>query len=214
MAKVIAPLHSAEARGRVGGLVYNTWRGMSYTKAQSAPSQPKTKKQLNIRAFGIRLARGWQTLTAAQRLSWNNYASLHLESDGMGSPKRMTGLNWYVRLNSRMLQLGLTPAASAPTIAAPPSPGSFAAADGVGQSLLSFSTQPAGTVLWLQDDGPHSPGRKSLLNKSIFATTVGMATATFTLTGLNAGTHDIFARCCFSSNGLCSPWVTDDALVT
>jgi hypothetical protein len=214
MVKVLAPLHSAEARGRVGGLVYNTWRGMSYAKSQTAPSQPRSKKQLNIRAFGIRLARAWQGLTAAQRLSWNNYASLHLETDGMGSPKRLTGLNWYIRLNSRMLQMGLTPATSAPAIAAPPAPTGFAAADGAGQSVITFATQPAGTSLWIQDDGPHSPGRKSLLNKSVFATTIAMITATYTVTGLNAGTHDLFARCVFASNGLASPWVSDDCLIT
>lgn len=214
MVKVLGPLGASEARGRMGGIVYNTWRGMSYAKAQTAPSQPRTKKQLAIRSFGIRLARAWQGLTAAQRLSWNNYASLHLETDGMGSPKRLTGLNWYIRLNSRMLQMGLAIQVSAPAVAAPAGPGNFAAADGVGQSLLSFSTAVAGTSLWIQVDGPHSPGRKSLLNKSVFSTTVSMLTATYTLTGLNAGVCDIFARCVLASNGLTSPWVTDDALIT
>jgi hypothetical protein len=214
MAKVIAPLMSSEARGRLGGLVYNTWRGMSYAKAACAPSQPKSKKQLNIRAFGVRLARAWQGLTAAQRLGWQNYASLHLETDGMGTPKRMTGLNWFIRCNSRLLQQGLAISLTAPTVAAPASPLSFTSADGAGQSVLTFTSQPAGSQIWIQDDGPHSPGRKSLLTKAMFATTAPMTSGSYTLTGLGAGQHDLFARVVLASNGLASPWVTDDALIT
>ena len=40
MAKVINPLLSVEARGRMGGIVYNTWHGISYAKAHYGTHKP------------------------------------------------------------------------------------------------------------------------------------------------------------------------------
>lgn len=59
MAKVTLPLMSAEARGKVGGLIYNTWRGNSTVKIKKAPAQPRTARQLLIRAFATTCSRAW-----------------------------------------------------------------------------------------------------------------------------------------------------------
>jgi len=78
MAKVIGPLHSSEARGRMGGLVFNTWRGLNVVKQSTSPANPRTIAQLNIRAIAVGQARGWQGESAANQAAWDAYASTHV----------------------------------------------------------------------------------------------------------------------------------------
>lgn len=214
MAKVTGPLHSSEARGRVGGLVYNTYRGISTVKASSAPTQPRTSLQLRIRAIGVKLARLWQGLTTLNRTSWTTYATNHPETDSMGSPKRLTGLNMFTRLNSRLLQMNITTLTSAPSIAAPAPVLNFTAANGVGSSVLTFTSFGQGAQLWLHKSGPHSAGRQGSLLRASYATVVTATTGTFTLTGLTPGSWDLYARSVDILNGQASPWVSAPVVVT
>jgi hypothetical protein len=55
------------------------------------------------------LAVGWQNLlTVAQRTSWENYATQVTIPDALGNPMYLTGLNWYVKVNTPRLQAGKT----------------------------------------------------------------------------------------------------------
>lgn len=214
MAKVTGPLHSSEARGRMGGLVYNTYRGTSTVKASCSPAQPRSTKQLRIRALGMSLSRGWQSLTAVQRTGWNSYAAAHTEVDGMGNPKRMTGANWYIRLNSRLLQLGLTTSPTAPTVVAPSTPATFSAATGSGSCVCTFTSISASDRLWIHDDGPHSVGRHAQLPRATFATAALGTTGTCNSGTLAVGNHDLFARVVSASTGLSSQWVSANVAIT
>ena len=101
MAKVVGPLHASEARGKMGGLVFNSWRGFATVKAKHAPAQPRTQKQLLVRAICVICARAWQLLTT--QADWTTYANTHTLVDWTNTPKRLTGANWYVMLSTRVL---------------------------------------------------------------------------------------------------------------
>lgn len=106
MAKVLNPLNSSEARGRVGGLVYNTWRGIRTVKTHTDPAHqddPKRQAHKNVvQAAGLR----WQTLTDLQRAAWHHYANEHPDLDWTGRPLRLAGFHWYVRIQVRMIDAG------------------------------------------------------------------------------------------------------------
>lgn len=215
MAKVIGPLFSTEARGRVGGLVYNTWRGISYVKAQCAPAQPRTARQLAIRSFTIRLVRLWQSLPVLTMDAWNEYARTHLLTDGMGVGKRLTGCNWFVGLNLRLIDMGLTINTIPPPGVAPDPPLLFQAADGVNESVLTW-TPTAGAALTFQifKVGPHSPGVLGKIERAKFVVYNPGEDGTITIASLGPGTYDFFARAMHESNGQVSTWVRDIATVT
>jgi hypothetical protein len=122
VAKVINPLLSVEARGRMGGLVYNTWHGISYVKAHSGPNQPNSAAQLAARARLIAVGAGWRDLTQVQRDAWSVYADAHPESDWTGNPLRLTGQNWYIRTGVQLTRMGVAVAANPPAVAAPDAP--------------------------------------------------------------------------------------------
>lgn len=215
MAKVTAPLHSAEARGRVGGLVYNTWRGIATVKAKCAPAQPRSALQMILRSLAITLARKWQTIDAAKRTAWNNYATAHQTVDWTGNPVRTTGLNWYVALNTRLAKYTGTYFADPPAVAAPAAVTAFAAAGGVLQIVLTWNDTGLATgyvIGWLS--GPHSAGQIASLQKARYKTFTAVATETTTITGLSAGTYDVWAEVLDSATGLVSTKVVATATVT
>lgn len=215
MAKVTAPLHSAEARGRVGGLVYNTWRGLATVKAKSAPAQPRSQKQLAIRSIAITLARRWQTILQSVRDAWNAYAATHTSVDWTGNPVRLTGLNWYLAINTRQLHASNAQAANPPSIPAPPAVVNFNAANGAGTSVLTWTT-PAdddyNVTIYLQ--GPHSPGAIGSIPKAKFRVNANANAATVTLLDLAPGFYSIWARMYDTVTGLVSGWVLDSFTIT
>lgn len=128
MAKVIMPLMSDEARGKMSGLIYNTWRGISTVKSFTSPANPKTSAQMTARARLQSFTAGWKNLTQAQRDAWNTYAETHLKLDWTGKPKRITGQNWYISCNIIIAICGGTAITDPPASAAPEACGALTVA--------------------------------------------------------------------------------------
>jgi hypothetical protein len=215
MVKVLNPLNSTEARGRMGGIQYNTHRGMNFAKTQTAPAQPRSQKVLQIRAWQTQLVRAWAGLTANERLHWNNYAASHTETDGMGATKRLTGLNWFTRCNIRLLQNSKSTFTEPPATAAPDAVVLLAAADGVLSSTVSW-TATAGTdkMVELFVFGPHSKGLNAKIQRAKRITGVTGESGATSLNDLTPGRYTVFARVLDEDNGLVSTWVSDTADIT
>lgn len=211
-AKVVGPLFSSEARGRVGGLIFNTWRGVATVKAKVAPAQPRTSLQLAVRAIAVKLARLWAS--NANQGDWDTYAYNHPTTDGMGNSVRATGANWYVALNTRLLRVPLAAVETPPVVAAPAAAAAFVLTGGAG-SLGATWTAMGSTLrceLWV--DGPHSAGRKGSLPKAKFKDRPEGSTGTYDFGSPLKGAYTVFARAMSETDGQVSPWVSGSALVT
>lgn len=215
MAKVLDPLRSSEARGRIGGTIYNTSRGVKYVKSFTSPAQPRSARVLFIRAVCQKFTRGWQALDSAVRIAWNDYAALNPEIDWTGQPIRKSGLNWYVRCNVRLMDAGQAAAGDPPAEAAPDGLFNFAAANGVGESICTWSaTAGTGFQVEVFRQGPISAGVQPKRERASFAARVIGESGTVTVTGLSPGTHAFFARVLSENTGLISTYVLDSAVVT
>lgn len=163
MAKVVLPLGSMEVRGKVGGFVFNTYRGISTVKAFRSPTQPNSAAQVNARARLTDATRGWANITAAQRAQWETFAADHLEPDWTGKPKRLTGHNIYCRINTRLALVGGVAVAVPPTVAAPASPANLTmsyVAGGTNAIQAAYASAiPANTKRIFYVVGPVSAGR-------------------------------------------------------
>jgi hypothetical protein len=163
MAKVVQPLGSNEARGAVGGLTYNTWRGISTVKTRSGPSTQGTEAQLDIQAKAKACTQAWQALTDAQRHNWRIYSSNHLDPDWTGEDKRLTGYNWFLRINVRRQLFNYAIESTPPTDQCKTNLIDIETYAMPGAQLLTWDTDPHWPVythivdIWLA--GPHSPGR-------------------------------------------------------
>lgn len=216
MAKVLNPLMSNEARGKMNGLVFNTWRGISTVKTFKSPTQPQSAAQLVMRNLMSTFSRKWQALTAAQRTAWNNWAAAHLKTDWTGNPVRITGANAYSGLNINFVRAGgaATGFDEPPAVVAPVAPDFTVSL--LGGSLKLNSTTQTTTdykkeARFIIND---SPGRDRRLNE-MKETTVFIASATqYELSDAQFnGAATVFARSIATVDGQTSPWTKLTALV-
>lgn len=169
-AKVLDPLRSAEARGKVGGLSYNTWRGISTVKTCGSPANQQTAARIEARRKLIYYSQRWQTITQAQRNAWIAYADAHLVLDWTGNPVRLTGHQMYVGLSVNAERAGATPSDDPPAIVGPLPLPSFTATYDVGTGDVIFASDYDGYTtdhfvdIWVS--GPHTAGRNPSIKES------------------------------------------------
>jgi hypothetical protein len=107
MAKVKNPFLSSEARGSVGGMTASRNTMGAYMRAKASPVQPRSESQQKRRYALQKLTREYQDLSSVQIGNWNDFASNWPITDVFGDSISITGLDWYVSLNSRLAALGV-----------------------------------------------------------------------------------------------------------
>ena len=116
MAKIIGPLQSFEARGKIGAMVFGMWRGIQWARQHFIPANPQTAGQVNIRTALTLMVAEWQSQAAPEKQLWDDAAK--------GRP--LSGYNLFMQagLDEYIVQLtiAVTPASVAYT---PPYPGTF-----------------------------------------------------------------------------------------
>lgn len=218
MAKLLNPLMSNEARGKMNGLIYNTWRGISTVKTFKAPTKAKTALQLAIMAKMSVISKAWQNLTQSQRDAWAVYADNHLRPDWTGNPVRITGANAFSSCSMIATLAGATPTLiqAVPTLAAPVT--DLATVVG-GSGLLTITHASPTTavdaieVRWRAGD---SQGRKRSINEvkksAIF---MSNSAATYTLDSAAVpGKCSAFYRTISKASGLYSQWTKQEVTVS
>lgn len=219
MAKVVQPLMSLEARGKMGGLVYNVWRGLNTVKAFKSPVQPGSVDQLTMRAKLTDATRAWGSLSAANRQTWIDYADAHLETDWTGANKRLTGQNWFCRCYVLMALAGGAAPTAAPTAVAPASivGAGLAYVAGPPKKITLTWTSPnaAGSYIQIWKTPALSAGRvpKFEMAEEI-ATIISTTASPYDVTNpITAGRYGYWARVIDNTTGLTSSYISLDQIV-
>jgi hypothetical protein len=92
MAKVIAPLFSTKASGKLANsLVYLSWKGIDDVRSYVIPANPRTEKQQAQRSRMTQAVANYHAsgFTSSDILAWNLYASI--------LPIPVSGFNAFVR---------------------------------------------------------------------------------------------------------------------
>lgn len=94
--------------GSKGNTTYSRNKGGAYARGRATPTNPNTNRQQAARSvFGSR-ASAWNTLTSIQRAQWDTYAETHTIKNALGQDIHISGMSWYVMLNSRLADAGST----------------------------------------------------------------------------------------------------------
>ena len=105
MAKLVGPLMSFGARGKLGGsLVYSAWKGINTARQLVTPANPRSPAQVAQRDLLALIVAAWRSVDIEQavRTAWNKMAQL------TGRP--LSGFNLF---SSQLVQLAaIDPAAS------------------------------------------------------------------------------------------------------
>lgn len=92
MARVQGPLFSLGASGSLGGaIVFAIWKGRAYVRELVKPANPRSDKQLSVRAMMKFLSQQWSAIGATAQDSWENLADADVVSN----------FNAYIKKNLR-----------------------------------------------------------------------------------------------------------------
>ena len=103
-------------RGHASGLILSANAYGPSVKKFAAPIDPRTSDQQTYRSNLATVAPLWRTITSGQRSDWDDFAAAppETDSDPWGETVYLTGLQWFIRINTRLM------AAGAATVNAPP----------------------------------------------------------------------------------------------
>lgn len=88
------------ARGSIAGNTFSRNHYGAFVRARVTPVNPKTARQVQVRAAIAFLAAMWaDTLTDVQRIAWNLYGSSVAVLDSLGATMYLTGYNHFIRSN-------------------------------------------------------------------------------------------------------------------
>ncbi len=148
--------------GSVGGTTASRNRGGQYFRRRAIPTNPSSTAQQSVRAILAAQSQAWSDLTAAQRASWELWASQNPVVNALGNQITLSGHMSFIRINSR-LDLLDQPALTAPPIINAPLALDSIVQDGdigIGDVDITFTATPlaAGVVLWIEAAVVNSPG--------------------------------------------------------
>jgi hypothetical protein len=152
------------------------------------------------------LSRAWQN--NAFRSDWNDYASTHTETDWTNTPKRLTGANWFVRLNTRLALFTADLVEHPPSIPAP-DPVAGLTLEGSSGAIMVNWTSPTSALplveLWL--NGPTSGGSIPNMVRARLQSYNAGNTSGLSILVSQPGVYNVYARTFDRTTGLVSQYL-------
>lgn len=109
----------SQSSGSLGGTTFSHNRGGRYVRNRSTPTNPNSGGQQNVRANLSQAVAAWKnSLSAANRSSWSDYAANTPVLNKLGDTVFLTGQQQWIRTATVAYQIGLDPVtlfAGAPT---------------------------------------------------------------------------------------------------
>ena len=210
MAKVVGPLFSVEARGSIGALTFNSFRGISTVKGRCPKAPRDSPAQIETRRLAALATAYWKTMTLPQCDVWNDYAASMPEKDWTGQAKHISGYNWFIRINVRrqrcsasidaaLPQNQITEALSVTSV--------ISEYDGIS---IAWSVSPddflSPAYLDIRMGGAHSPGRKLRLPETNFTALPEVHESPWFFSAVEYGWYTFYIRL-MSESGVVGPWV-------
>lgn len=94
-------------------------RNGQYYRNRATPVQPRTVRQLAVRAIMANNAAAWRALTDAQRAGWTSLGLSITRTDSLGQPYSLTGFQAYCSVNNNLITAGDAALSAAPAIVTP-----------------------------------------------------------------------------------------------
>lgn len=115
MARILFGNMVADARGKVGGIVYSRNTAGAYSRQKVSPVQPRTPAQLNQRSRLAEISKSWDSLSQGQRQAWKDFSVGYKKRDVFGLQKQRTAQQIYMFLNLALSSAGLALLANPPS---------------------------------------------------------------------------------------------------
>lgn len=97
-----------DGRGKIGGHVASKNASGAYFRTKVTPANPQSAAQAAARSQFGAISSGWSSLTAAQRLAWDNAVDSWARSNVFGDLTSLTGKALYQRLSNQAQAAGFS----------------------------------------------------------------------------------------------------------
>jgi len=172
-----------EGSGSLGDLVFYPLRGTLCVRARVAGQQPRTERQLQVRARVSAIASAWDTLTEEERDTWRTGASNETWYNSLGQPYTPKGYDVFMRRNLNRQKIGITQLMRE-YVELAPWPDSYATGVEIYVGLQRYIIKmtgiplPASWYLFVKTSPAQSPGRRSrrLLRETYYTDSPQLAT--------------------------------------
>jgi len=148
---LITPIHG-EMSGSIAGNVYAHNKAGQYVRQRVVPTNPNTTFQQTKRTVFAALAQFWTNgLNDVERALWDDYAANVQVLNRQGNPMFLSGMNWFITVNTLQNAAGGTLITAAPSVYSldPLNPCTAAVVVATQVMTLTFDdTQP-----WASEDG-------------------------------------------------------------
>lgn len=105
----------ADARGKVGGVIYSKNKSGSYARNWVKPTNPRTPAQVVARNRFSYIATNWRLLTDTERNAWNYAASQFTTRNKLGEEIKLSGSQYFNKQNMGIFAGGGTTIATSPS---------------------------------------------------------------------------------------------------
>lgn len=159
---------TSEVSGRIGGTIFAHNRGGMYVRNGTKPSIVTTPSAQEFKAILGTVSKLWNNLSAAQIAAWNTYAANNPQKNRLGRQISLTGQNFFIKLNSRLLyakapSIALPPTAPPPNVAAVAAM-SVSSSGGTVSITFDDTGMTADEVLWIKVASSFSATKKNVNN--------------------------------------------------
>jgi hypothetical protein len=175
MALIVYSSFPAEARGKLGGVVFSRNAAGAYARTKVNPVQPRSPSQIEVRAAVTYLAQYWRdTMTPTLRAAWEMFASTTPLPNRLGVRKPRSGITAFLRANTFRQRHGIALLTAAPPIGgeAAMQTATFTATDATGIFIATISPSLAAGeyVDVLRCTAPTSQARNYFSGPFVYAT--------------------------------------------
>ena len=124
MARIKLGTTIAGISGTIGGVTFSRNKSGPYAKGWARGPHTVTQLQSQTRTAFSAISQGWSTLTAGQRVDWDDWAALPAQEqyDVFGDPYYLSGFQWFRKWNLWRASVGDDVRDDAPTDTQPPAP--------------------------------------------------------------------------------------------
>lgn len=212
MAKILHPLYSEQASGKLGNTVYIPRGRDTIARVYNPNGRDPSAAQSIILAFCAQATRSWKNLTDAQRDDWTQYALDHEPTDFTGRGAGWSGQNAYVRCKVTQLRYQQNITYDVPSLPPPAQVANLTLSSEQAGLLVTWTPraeQPGRiSIVEVWFFGPHSAGRRPQHNMTKYYGHEVIGTGTMIIAVPEIGTYTVSIRTIDAASGTSSRFTT------
>jgi hypothetical protein len=106
-------------KGKIGGWVFQKSNRNNIIRSKGSPKKIYTSRQSVAHQSLQAWLYQWQLISLLDKIAWNDFAAINDRIDVFGNNRKLTGLNWFISINSFLSGLSVAMVTTPPLYVVP-----------------------------------------------------------------------------------------------